>query len=140
MTRPEIEALLARHARSFVSRSAETLAADHTEDGTFYSPAAGTVQGREAIQKVYDYWLEAFPDMAMTWETPLIDGDRAAIFWRFSGTLTGEFFGGVHPGTHVEFVGAAELHLAPEGIVFVRHLFDFTGTLVTAGVLKVKPS
>ena len=140
MTRPEIDALLARHAQSFASRSAAALAADHTLTGTFYSPAAGTVAGRPEIQKVYDYWLEAFPDMAMNWVTPIVEGNRVALFWRFTGTLAGEFFGDVKPGTHIEFSGAAEYIVSPEGIVSAHHVFHFTGALVAAGVLKVKPA
>ena len=46
MRRAEVESVLARHLRSFASRSAVTLAADHTDEGTFYSPAAGSVAGR----------------------------------------------------------------------------------------------
>jgi hypothetical protein len=140
MTRSEVDALLERHQRSFNSRSASTLAADHLEDGTFTSPAAGTVTGRPEIQKVYEYWLTAFPDLAFSWRTPIVEGDRAAIFWHFAGTVSGDFFGEVRPGTRVEFDGAAEYVLSPEGIVSARHLFDFTGALVTAGVLKVKPT
>jgi hypothetical protein len=29
--------------------------------------------------------------------------------------------------------------MSPEGIVMADHVFDFTGALVTAGVLRVKP-
>jgi predicted ester cyclase len=141
MTRSEIDTLLARHRQAFASRNAATLAADHTEQGSFYSPAAGTVTGRAAVQKVYEYWLTAFPDMSFAWDAPIVEGDRVALFWHFSGTLTGPFFGeSVRPGTRVEFPGAAEYALSPDGIVSARHLFDFTGALVTAGVLKVKPT
>lgn len=140
MTRPEIDSLLARHQQSFASRRAATLATDHTAQGSFYSPAAGTVTGRAEIQKVYEYWLTAFPDLHFTWDTPIVEGHRVALFWRFSGTLAGPFFGEVRTGTRVEFAGAAEYVVSPEGIVSARHLFDFTGALVTAGVLKVKPA
>lgn len=140
MTRQEIEAMLAKHQQSFASRSAARLAADHTANGTFYSPAAGLVSGRDQIQKVYEYWLASFPDMEFTWDTPLIEGDRAALFWQFRGTVDGTFFGEVRPGTRVQFAGAADYRLSPEGIVSATHVFDFTGALVTAGVLKVKPA
>ena len=139
MTRPEIDALLTRHQQSFASRSAAALAADHAEHGTFYSPAAGTVTGRDNIQKVYEYWLSAFPDMDFTWGPPIVEGSRVALFWHFAGTVAGQFFGDVRPGTRVQFDGAGALVVSREGIVSVRHLFDFTGALVTAGVLKVKP-
>ncbi len=53
MTRAEIDALLERHRASFASRDSQRLAADHTEQGTFTSPAAGTVVGRANIREVY---------------------------------------------------------------------------------------
>jgi predicted ester cyclase len=140
MTRAEIEVLLDRHRESFASRDATRLAADHVEDGTFSSPAAGTVKGRARILEVYAYWLGAFPDMEFTWGPPIIEDQRAALFWRFRGTLSGSFFGEAKAGTRIEFNGAAEYVLAPDGIVAAHHLFDFTGTLVNAGVLKVKPT
>ena len=140
MTRSEIDALLARHQQSFASRDAAALTADHVVDGTFYSPAAGSLTGRDAIRQVYDYWLKAFPDMEFSWGQPVVEGERVALFWRFRGTVAGAFFGEVKPGTRVEFVGAAEYIVSPDGIVSARHLFDFTGALIAAGVLKVKPA
>ncbi len=116
MNRSDVDALLDRHQQSFRSRSAETLAGDHTEHGTFSSPATGTVTGRAEVQRVYEYWLAAFPDMDFTWSAPIVEGTR------------------------VQFDGAAEYVVSPEGIVSARHQFDFTGALVLAGVLKVKPA
>jgi predicted ester cyclase len=140
MTRGEILALLDRHRDAFQSRDAVTLASHHAEEGTFESQAAGLVRGRAGIQGVYQYWLKAFPDLSFTWGEPIIDGDRVALFWHFRGTLAGEFFGHSRPGTRLEFLGAGEYAVSPSGIVSVKHVFDFTGALITAGVLKVKPS
>ena len=58
----------------------------------------------------------------------------------FTGTSAGPFFGQVRPGTHVKMIGAAEYTFGDEGIVSVRHVFDFSGVLVATGVLKVKPA
>jgi len=139
MSRAEIEVLLERHRQSFASRSASALAADHVEDGKFYSPAAGEMTGRHEIRSVYEYWLGAFPDLTFSWTDPIIEGNRVALFWHFAGTVSGRFFGEVKPGTRIQFDGAGDYVFSPEGIVSVRHLFDFTGALITAGVLKVKP-
>ena len=139
MSRAEIAAFLERHRESFASRDAARIAADHAEEGTFESPAAGQVRGRDAIVDVYGYWLKAFPDMEFTWRDPLIDGNRVGLFWQFRGTLAGNYFGHVKPGTLVQFPGAAEYEMSPGGILSARHVFDFTGSLVAAGVLKVKP-
>jgi len=140
MTRAEVDALLERHRGSFASRDPDRLASDHIEDGTFSSPAAGTVSGRKHIREVYEYWLEAFPDMVFTWRDPIVEDNHVALFWHFSGTLSGKFYGDAKAGTRVEFKGAAEYVLSPGGIVSADHVFDFTGTLVNAGVLKVKPA
>jgi hypothetical protein len=140
MDRSEVERLLEQHRASFAARDAARIALDHAPDGTFESPAHGLVKGREKIEEVYRYWFTAFPDMHFEWETPLIDGPRAAFSWRLAGTLSGPFFGEVRPGTRLEIVGAAEYAFGAEGIVSARHVFDFSGALVRAGALKVKPS
>ncbi|HET9371359.1 MAG TPA: ester cyclase [Vicinamibacterales bacterium] len=139
MNRAEVETWLARHRAAFDARDADRLAAGHSEHGTFESPAAGKVSGRAAIRQVYAYWLTAFPDLEFTWDRPVIDGDRVAFFWRFRDTAQGAFFGDVKAGTRLEFSGAGQYRISSEGIEEARHVFDFTGALINAGVLKVKP-
>ena len=140
MTRDEVATQLAEHHAAFGTRDADALAATHAPDGTFESPAHGLVHGREAIRGIYRYWYEAFPDFMLMWSTPIIEPPRAALFWRFDGTTTGPFFGDVRPGTSIKMSGAAEYVFGDEGIVSVRHIFDFSQALVAAGVLKVKPT
>jgi predicted ester cyclase len=140
MTREAIGQRLAQHQAGFLARSPGALAATHAPDGTFESPAHGLVRGRDAIQEVYRYWYTAFPDFMLSWGSALIDPPRAAVFWRFDGTTTGPFFGDVRPGTPIKMLGAAEYTFGDEGIVAVRHIFDFSAILVTAGVLKIKPA
>lgn len=140
MTRAEVEQWLADHQAGFTARSADALAATHAPEGTFESPAHGTVRGRDAIRAVYDYWYSAFPNFTLTWGTPVIEPPRAAVFWSFEGTTAGPFFGEVRPGTVVKMSGAAEFVFSDQGIVSVRHIFDFSQALVTAGVLKIKPT
>jgi predicted ester cyclase len=140
MTRAAVAQRLAEHQAGYLARSPEALAATHAPDGTLESPAHGLVRGREAILDVYKYWYQAFPDFMLTWSTPVIEPPRAAVFWKFEGTTTGPFFGEARPGTPIKMVGAAELTFGEEGIVSVRHIFDFSGVLVSAGVLKLKPA
>jgi predicted ester cyclase len=140
MTRSEIEALFARHADGFARRDPVALASDHLEQGTFESPAVGVVRGRDAIEQVYRYWLAAFPDMVFTWEPPIVDGDRAALFWTLKGTAHGQFYGVDGSDAQVTLVGAGTFRFANGGIVSVRHVFDFSSLLMATGVLKVKAS
>jgi predicted ester cyclase len=140
MTRADVHQRLAEHQAGFLARSADALAATHALEGTFESPAHGLVRGRDAIRDVYRYWYNAFPDFMFTWGAAVIDPPRAAVFWKFDGTTTGPFFGEVKPGTPIHMSGAAEYTFGEGGIVSVRHIFDFSAVLVSAGVLKIKPA
>ncbi|HEY0875363.1 MAG TPA: ester cyclase [Vicinamibacterales bacterium] len=140
MTRSAIEKLLERQKEAFARRDVEALAALHAPGGTFESPAYGVVSGREAIRNVYRYWYSAFPDFLLTWQSALIDPPRASYFWTFEGTAAGPFFGDVKVGSKISMPGACESTYSEEGIVAIRHVFDFSGTLMRAGVLKVKPA
>lgn len=140
MTREEIEQRLIAHQAHFELRDPALLAADHAAEGTFESPAHGSVRGRDAIRDVYKYWYGGFPDFLLRWDRPLIDGNRAALFWTFEGTAKGPFFGMVRAGTSVTMVGAAEYVFDDGGIVLARHVFDFSAVLVRTGILKIRPA
>ncbi len=140
MTRDEIVTKLGEHGEAFSRRDPDALAATHTPEGTFESPAHGVLKGRPAILEMYKYWFGAFPDLQLTWADPIIDGNRAAVFWVFAGTSDGPFFGALGAGSKVDMHGAAEFVFGDDGIVSVRHIFDFSSVLVKTGVLKVKPA
>lgn len=140
MTRDDIARQLALQKDAFLRRDPEALTALHAPNGTFESPAYGIVTGHEAIRGVYRYWYSAFPDFILTWESALIDPPRASYLWTFTGTTTGPFFGETKPGSKITMTGATESLYGPEGIVAIRHVFDFSGTLMRTGVLKVKPT
>ena len=140
MTRDEIDRQLLLQKDAFLRRDVDALTALHAPDGTFESPAYGIVTGRSAIRDVYVYWYSAFPDFILTWETALIDPPRASYMWSFNGTTTGPFFGETKIGSKISMTGATESLYGPEGIVATRHVFDFSGTLMRTGVLKVKPA
>jgi predicted ester cyclase len=140
MTRLDIEQRLMDMRLAFEARDANALAMLHLPDGTFESPAHGVVTGRDAIRGVYEYWYGGFPDFTFTWDRPVIDPPYAAVFWTFEGTVAGPFFGDVKAGTHVRMKGAGEFTYSDAGIIAVRHIFDFSGLLVSAGVLRIKPA
>jgi hypothetical protein len=140
MTREAIEALLARQKEAFACRDVDALTALHAPEGIFESPAYGVITGRNAIRDVYRYWYSAFPDFLLTWDSPLIDPPRASYLWTFQGTAAGPFFGEVKVGSKLAMIGASELTFGSEGILAIRHVFDFSGTLMRTGVLKVKPA
>jgi len=140
MRQSEIVTLLEHHHAAFARHDAATLAAQHVADGTFESPAVGVVRGRQAIEQVYRYWFTAFPDMLFTWGPPIVQDDRAALFWTLEGTVEGPFFGVPNPGTHVKVNGAALYTFRDGGILSAGHIFDFSALLMKAGILKARPA
>ena len=143
MTRAEIQRLLDEHREGFVQRDPMALAAGHLPEGTFESTAVSTVvRGRPAIEAVYRAWFAAFPDLMLHWDSALIDEreGRAMFFWTLTGTHRGPFFGIQGSGLQVNSEGAGDYRFAEGGIVSVKHVFDFTGLLVAAGVLKARPA
>jgi steroid delta-isomerase-like uncharacterized protein len=61
---------------------------------TFGIPEAGGFSvGRDAFRAVHRSFCGAFPDMRMTIEDILADGDRVALRWHMTASHTGEHLG-----------------------------------------------
>jgi steroid delta-isomerase-like uncharacterized protein len=141
MTREEVVKLFNRRHDAFKRRDAEALAADHAKDGVLESPmAGGTVNGREAIARIYRGLFAGFPDLAIDWSDLVIDGDRVVEMGTMSGTDTGGFMGLPPTGKSFGFPIALILTLEDGRIAHERRVYDFTGMLVQIGLLKAKPA
>jgi predicted ester cyclase len=140
MTRDEIIALVKRRQAAWTARDPAALAATHAVNGTVASPFGGVLEGRPDIERVYRLWFSAFPDMLMEQDELLIDGDRAVLISRMSGTQSGDFFGLAPTGRRVEVQVAFLLTIADGFVMEERRIYDFTGVLVQVGVLKAKPT
>ena len=140
MTRDDILAVLARRDAAWTNRDAAALAATHAPGGTVASPTGGVLEGRAEIERVYRLWFSAFPDMTLTVDDLLGDGDRVVQIARMSGTHTGDFFGLAPSGRRVDAQVATLMTIAGGLVVEERRIFDFTGVLVQVGVLKAKPA
>jgi len=140
MTRDEIVAFFARRQAAVDRRDTDALAALHAEDGVVESQMAGTVSGRTAIAEVYQAWFKAFPDVVMTADDLIIDGDRAVLVNTVVGTDTGGFMG--LPATGRPFrLSIIFIYALKDGAIqHERRIYDFTGLLVQIGVLKARPA
>ena len=140
MTREEIVAFFARRQAAVDRRDANALAAFHAEDGVVESLMAGRVTGRDAIAEIYQTWFKAFPDVAMTGNDLVIDGDRAVLINNVVGSDIGGFMG--LPATGRSFrVSMIFIYTLKDGLIqHARHVYDFTGLLVQIGVLKARPA
>jgi steroid delta-isomerase-like uncharacterized protein len=140
MTRSEITQLIGRVLEAWERRDSMALASFHAENGIVESPfAGGTTRGREAIANVYEAFFQAFPDLNMATDEPLIDGDRVVLITRISGTDRGGFMGMQPTGRFVDFPCVLLFDLANGEIVRERRIYDFTGLAVQVGAIKAKP-
>jgi uncharacterized protein (TIGR02246 family) len=140
MTREEVLALFERREAAWRKRDAPALAADHTPIGVVVSPTGGVLEGRAQIEHIYNVWFTAFPDLTITTEDLIVDGDRVAWLCRIAGTHLGEFFGVSATKRRIEIAGAFIYRLQDGLIAHERRVLDFTGLLLQVGVLRAKPA
>jgi len=140
MTREEITAMFTRRAAAWQAHDAAALASDHALDAVVVSPTGGVLEGRVEIQRIYQVWFTAFPDLRFTDRDLLIDDHRVVLIMTVAGTHAGDFFGVPASGRHVQAVCAFVYTLKDDHIVHERRILDFTGVLVQVGVLRAKPA
>jgi steroid delta-isomerase-like uncharacterized protein len=140
MTRQEITELMQRLEDAFVRRDTATLVGLHAEDGVVESPlAGGTARGREAIGRVYQALFHSFPDVTQKADAPLIDGNRAVLVARLSGTDRGGFMGTQPSGRSFDIPCVLLFEFENGLIARERRIYDFTGLAVQVGAIKAKP-
>lgn len=62
--------------------------APHTK---IHSPLS-TVQGKDTMHDIVDRWLSAFPDMQISWDEFIAEGNTVVSRWSAHGTHLGSFF------------------------------------------------
>jgi steroid delta-isomerase-like uncharacterized protein len=140
MTRSEITDLIARFQDAWVRRDVSLLTDLHAEDGTVETPFGGGMsRGRDAIRKVYEAFIRAFPDVTLAYDPPLIDGDRVVLIARLSGTDRGGLMGLPPTGRRFDIPCVLLFDLKDGVIAHERRIYDFTGLAVQVGAIKAKP-
>ncbi len=82
-----------------------------TDDFVCHLAGGGVVDGPEAYKQRIHSIRAAFPDFWKTQEFLAVDGDRAAVQYRWGGTHEGEFMGVPPTGNEVETTSAVLLRL-----------------------------
>lgn len=140
MTRAEILALLDERQAAANRRDVEALTNLHAEDGVVESLMAGTVKGRLAVGEIYRAWFAAFPDVSLTTDQLIVDGERAVVVSTMTGTNRGGFLG-LPPSNKPFRLTMVQFYAFREGYIsHARYIYDFTGLLVQIGVLKARPA
>ncbi len=58
-----------------------------------YHGTSRTIQGVEALKQALSLYFSAFPDLRLTMEDLIAEGDRVVVRFTYRGTHTGDFMG-----------------------------------------------
>jgi steroid delta-isomerase-like uncharacterized protein len=108
------------YAADFVDRSGEIPGIPHT---------------REGLKQFMAVYLRAFPDVNITVEDQLVEGDRVVTRWTGHGTQTGEFMDMPQSGKKVAVAGVQIDRFSSGKIVESWTLFDQLGMLQQLGAV-----
>ena len=133
------EAVVAGYLAAWNAHDAAAAAAFLAEDVVYYDASVGTpLNGREAAKAgVIDNFLAAAPDAS--WKMrgePVVDGDRVAFEWEFSGTNTGPWGDGTPAtGKPFAFTGASMFTVRDGRIATQSDYYDALGFYKQLGLM-----
>jgi steroid delta-isomerase-like uncharacterized protein len=110
----------------------EIYAADFVNHGLHTS--AGLREDQEAVRG----WRKAAPDLVMTVDQMIAEGDKVCVLWTGRGTNTGEGNGLPATGKHVEMRGITLWRLQDGKIREEWSEFDMLGLLRQTGLLPAQ--
>ncbi len=91
--------------------------------------SAEPVRGSDHVRRLLAYYLRAFPDLAITLDDHLIDGNRVALYWTWTGTHHGAFMNIPATGHRVRVRGASLIVLEGDKIRRGLRIWDLAGLL-----------
>ena len=94
---------------------------------TYHGDAPGA--DRAAFKQFYGRFLAAFPDLRVSFEEVIAEGDRVVVRATARGTHRGEFLGVPATGTQVSWTGISITRLVDGQIVEQTGEQDFLGVL-----------
>ncbi len=83
----------------------------HVPDFVFHA-ASRTIQGREPFKQFISMLLTAFPDLHVTIEDMIGEGDRVVVRFTYGGTHKGDFMGIPPTGKQVAVTGISIMRVA----------------------------
>jgi uncharacterized protein (TIGR02246 family) len=109
----QLRDLATRYTAAWCRKDPASMAAFYSPDGSLSVNGGTAAVGRSAIGKIADGFMTAFPDLELTMDDVLVQGDRAVFHWTFAGTNTGP--GGT--GQRVRFSGFEVWRIGADGLI-----------------------
>ena len=133
------DAVVKAYVAAWNAHDSAKAASYFTDKVVYYDASVGTpIEGKDAAKTgVIDNFLNAVPDTK--WEMkgePVVQGDRVAFEWEYSGTNTGAWGDGTKPtGKHFAFTGASVFSVKDGKIVTQSDYYDALGFYKQLGLM-----
>ena len=101
----------------------------------YHEPGSGEVRGPEGVKALVSTYRSAFPDMQMTIEELIAEGDMIVARWTATGTHRGELMGIPPTGKHLTVSGTVIIRMADGKFEEEWENFDALGMLRQLGVI-----
>jgi steroid delta-isomerase-like uncharacterized protein len=108
----------------------------HAEDCVWHGPGGRELRGRAAVKEMVSGYIEAFPDMRMTIQHEVAEGNQLAIHWRVTGTHNGPLGDSPATGKKIQIDGYIIARFERGKIVEEFELFDELAMLQQLGLAE----
>ena len=108
------------------------------EDGIGHGLGPEPIRGPAEFKKFHRAFVSAYPDLKVTVEDSLVDGDKIAVRCRVTGSHQGEGIGLAPSNQPVEFTGMTIVRLKDGKIVEAWNEFNFMQMYQQLGALTLK--
>ena len=102
----------------------------------YFEPTVGPVRGREGYNQIVATYRTAFPDMKLTIDEQIAEGDKVVTRWTADGTHRGELMGLAGTGKRVSVQGVVISRLKEGQIVEDYETYDVHGMMRQLGAVK----
>jgi steroid delta-isomerase-like uncharacterized protein len=85
--------------------------------------------GPDNVRRTLLYYLRAFPDFQVTLDDAIVDGERVAMYWTWTGTHRGTFMNIPATGHHVMVRGSSLVTMKDGKIQRALRIWDLAGLL-----------
>ena len=101
----------------------------------YSAPGNPEVRGPEGYKQLVTMYRSAFPDMQMTEDDIVAEGDKVVTRWTARGTHRGELMGIPPTGKQINVTGMVIARIAGGKIVEEHEVFDALGMMQQLGVV-----
>ena len=109
-------------------------------DYVYREPTVGEKRGRAGFRELVTMYRNAFPDVKLTIDEQIAEGDKVVTRWSATGTHRGELFGTAPTGKQVRVQGIIVSRIANGKIVEETEVYDALGMLRQLGAVPAAVS